>query len=44
MVFHRFIEGSRDRRIDISVDGEKLRPWDPFAASEPETRACAAHV
>ena len=38
MVFHRFIEGSRDRRIDISVDGEKLRPWDPFAASEPETK------
>lgn len=38
MVFHRFLEGTGDRRLVISVDGEKLRPWDPFAKAEPDTK------
>jgi hypothetical protein len=42
MVFHRFLSGeafaTRDRMI-ITVDGEPLEPWDPFARDEPHTRA-----
>jgi Histidine kinase-, DNA gyrase B-, and HSP90-like ATPase len=36
MVFHRFLEGTvpdRDRLV-ISVNGEKIRPWNPFAPAE----------
>ena len=38
MVFHRFL-GDRPGRdaLTISVNGEKLRPWDPFATDEPAT-------
>lgn len=38
MVFHRFIAGDVDGRSEvvIAVDGEKLRPWDPFAPEESE--------
>lgn len=37
IVFHRFIEGAVPDRSDvvISVNGEKLAPWDPFAPDEP---------
>jgi hypothetical protein len=42
MVFHRFLSGeafaTRDR-MKITVDGEPLEPWDPFARDEPHTRA-----
>ena len=42
MVFHRFLSGeafgARDR-ITVTVDGEHLEPWDPFARDEPHTRA-----
>lgn len=35
IVFHRFLEGLPDgRRITISVNGEKVRPWNPFAPGE----------
>lgn len=36
MVFHRFLEGTvRDRDdLVISVNGEKVRPWNPFAPAE----------
>lgn len=36
MVFHRFIEGSARQggRLVISVNGEKVAPWNPFAPSE----------
>ncbi|AXO37837.1 RNA polymerase sigma factor RpoD [Micromonospora sp. B006] len=38
MVFHRFLEGSDGLApIVISVNGQKLRPWNPFALQEPHT-------
>lgn len=41
MVFHRFLagEGPSRRRVRITLDGARLRPWDPFARSEPMTQA-----
>jgi hypothetical protein len=40
MVFHRFLEGTADgRRLTISVNGEKVRPWNPFAPNEPFTKS-----
>jgi histidine kinase/DNA gyrase B/HSP90-like ATPase len=40
MAFHRFLagEGPRRRRVRITVDGIRLKPWDPFARSEPLTQ------
>jgi hypothetical protein len=39
MVFHRFIEGVSGRsEFILSVNGEKLTAWDPFARSEPHTQ------
>lgn len=36
MVFHRYIEGLPGRaQLVISVNGEKVRPWNPFAPDEP---------
>lgn len=39
MVFHRFLEGSTPGRGEMvmSVNGTKLRPWNPFAPAEPDT-------
>jgi len=40
MVFHRYLEGAvqgRDR-LEISVNGAPVQPWNPFALSEPSTR------
>ncbi len=38
MVFHRFIAGECGLEpVTISVNDEKLEPWDPFASSEPNT-------
>ena len=36
MVFHRFLEGSTlsGRRVLISVNGEEVAPWNPFAPGE----------
>lgn len=35
MVFHRFLEGeTTGEAVTISVNGEKLRPWNPFAPDE----------
>jgi hypothetical protein len=36
MVFHRFLAGEVPGReaLHISVNGEKVRPWDPFASGE----------
>ena len=40
MVFHRFIEGMDGRpELVLSVNGEKLLAWDPFARSELHTKA-----
>jgi Histidine kinase-, DNA gyrase B-, and HSP90-like ATPase len=44
MVFHRFISGESSdgrRPVDIVLNGRALIPWDPFARSEPRTRALA---
>ncbi|WP_448638643.1 ATP-binding protein [Geodermatophilus sp. URMC 63] len=38
MVFHRFLEGSAGHRLAISVNGEKLKAWDPYAVDEEATR------
>jgi hypothetical protein len=38
MVFHRFIEGVETRpELILTVNGEKLEAWDPFASREPHT-------
>lgn len=37
MVFHRFLDPSASRPLTISVDGEKVEPWDPFATGETAT-------
>jgi len=39
MVFHRFLEGKAGRRrIRITVNGHRLRPWSPFATDESSTQ------
>lgn len=45
MVFHRFIAGDVPDRgeVVISVDGEKLLPWDPFAPGEAERTLLQEH-
>lgn len=38
MVFHRFIEGLPNRpQVVLTVNGEKVRPWNPFASDERGT-------
>ncbi|MEV6487094.1 ATP-binding protein [Actinoplanes sp. NPDC051633] len=38
MVFHRFIDGVGDRpQVVITVNGQKVRAWDPFAQDESST-------
>jgi hypothetical protein len=42
MVFHRFLSGEAGGRpVEISVNDLPLQAWDPFARSEPATRALA---
>ena len=36
MVFHRFLEQTDGRGLVITVNGEKIEPWNPFAPDEPE--------
>lgn len=44
MVFHRFLEGGRGRRrVRITINGRKVRPWNPFAADERCTRCMPPH-
>lgn len=38
MVFHRFLDGSATGSpVEISINGETVEPWDPFARAEPGT-------
>lgn len=37
MVFHRYLDGSRGRSIEITVDDQRLEPWDPFVRGERST-------
>lgn len=40
MVFHRFLSGEvRGKRIKLLLNGNEIRPWDPFCRSEPKTKA-----
>jgi hypothetical protein len=34
IVFHRFLEDNGDRGLVITVNGEKVEPWNPFAPGE----------
>lgn len=39
MVFHRFLTGENGApRVSISVNGDKVRAWDPFVRHEPATQ------
>jgi hypothetical protein len=41
MVFHRFLDGEAfggRARLSLTVNGERVEPWDPFARNEPHTR------
>jgi hypothetical protein len=35
IVFHRYIEGAALQSLVITVNGDKVQPWNPFAPSEP---------
>ncbi len=39
MVFHRFLADDAAEPLVITVNGEKVAAWDPFATDEPATRA-----
>lgn len=38
MAFHRFIEGEYGLPVTITVNGEKVPPWNPFAPQEGHTQ------
>ncbi len=35
IVFHRYLEGLQGRDLVVTVNGEKVQPWNPFAPGEP---------
>jgi hypothetical protein len=35
IVFHRYLESTHGRSLVITVNGQKVQPWNPFAPSEP---------
>ena len=35
IVFHRFLENTDGRGLVITVNGQKVEPWNPFAPGEP---------
>ena len=38
MVFHRFMQGEvKRRKLRITVNGNNVEPWDPYARDEPAT-------
>lgn len=45
MVFHKFLSGEAgNERLVITVNGQKLVPWDPFARSESATQELVEQV
>jgi hypothetical protein len=40
MVYHRFLDGTLGRKnmIQLVVNGDKVKPWDPFCRDEASTR------
>lgn len=39
MVFHRFLSGKPRRRLRLLLNGNEIRPWDPFCRAESKTKA-----
>ena len=37
MVFHQYIAEGAERELTLTVNGEKVAAWDPFARAEPST-------
>lgn len=37
MVFHRFLAEDAKTRVRISINGDQIQPWDPFAIAEKYT-------
>ena len=37
IVFHKYLEDTEGRKLVITVNGQKVEPWNPFAPSEPTT-------
>lgn len=35
VVFHRYLEGIGGRDLVVTVNGQKIEPWNPFAPTEP---------
>jgi hypothetical protein len=35
IVFHRYLEGIEGHDLVVTVNGEKVQPWNPFAPGEP---------
>lgn len=43
MVFHRFLSGDElKKKLKILLNGNEVKPWDPFSRSEPKTKALQA--
>lgn len=43
MIFHRFLAGEVPRRkLTITVNGNRIEPWDPFACEEPASEELRA--
>ena len=39
MVFHRFLSRKARRRLRLLVNGNEIRPWDPYCRGESKTKA-----
>jgi hypothetical protein len=47
MVFHRFLDGEAydgRHRLKLTLNGDVVEPWDPFARAEPHTRVLPSQV
>jgi hypothetical protein len=43
IVFHRYLEGAQGHDLVITVNGEKVQPWNPFAPGEPSRTELPLH-
>ncbi|MEV0269783.1 ATP-binding protein [Hamadaea sp. NPDC050747] len=41
MVFHRYLEGGSTTSVQMTVNGLKVQPWNPFAPGQRATKALA---
>src|SRR6202012_2774501 len=41
IVFHRYLESTEESGLVITVNGEKVQPWNPYAPTEPRTEELA---